>query len=517
MQRIIEFYENGFYYPNTFLVAILLSSMLLVTIFILAIFFIRRQIPAMKKTLRRLSSYTAYFVKKHRRFRDIVVFRASVLLIVSIMLVGVTHLRIISGYSDGINAPWGNALKLVRATDYYTCVIRRTGKILESEPLVYRQALQSACGYTFPLLFASIFLMSPKSTPASVLPIYMTVIAMGYALFMYILAKHLNPKGRLLLILCSVGFLIGLPAVHGIWAANVDVALALMFGFYILHTLRVQKAKKRISTIHALLLGVAAGAMVNAKMFLLPLTLIPLLLLRIPATSFAGFLISFVGITYAPRLFGSESSLSDFIRVVLFWGNNISIKDLLNINFSIAALSTIGTDCLARQDCHLSMRPFMHRGLEIGTFVLGLWPLKEYLRKQAMSFRNSRLGYAHLVTWVNTLRDNPHVFLLALVTCAAAITLLPGVVYGYRLYFSFVLLVLSYDFARHNRQLLYDWILSVVCLILSGTWLVYAGNRVFWLFDARIVNVFVIGHFIFLMKLHAEGYIFSLKSRRHRV
>ena len=190
MQRIIEFYENGFYYPNTFLVAILLSSMLLVTIFILAIFFIRRQIPAMKKTLRRLSSYTAYFVKKHRRFRDIVVFRASVLLIVSIMLVGVTHLRIISGYSDGINAPWGNALKLVRATDYYTCIIRRTNKILESEPLVFRSAVASACGYAFPLLFAAIFLMFPQSIPASVLPIYMTVIATGYAWFLYVVAQR---------------------------------------------------------------------------------------------------------------------------------------------------------------------------------------------------------------------------------------------------------------------------------------------------------------------------------------
>ena len=506
LKSIFEFYDNGFYYPDIFLLVLAFCLFILLIILFRIFLFVIKRLAALRYMIwyRRvwsfISSLSVKVISPPRHIQDFIILRAFPILIIIVLLVGVTRMRTLSVARGGYPTPIENALRLPLATDLGTCVIRRTGRLLNSQPIKFRGVVQSACGYTFPVLFALIYNFLDVESTALTYRIYLSIIAIGYVVFFFIVTKRISWKERGLLILCCAGFILGIPGAVGILTGNVDIALALAFGFLVFGIMKMQRKNSPVSFITAFLLGLLGGAIVHAKLFLFPLVTLPLLFSRKIFVSLTGFFIAFIGIAYVPRLFGSESSFFDFIQVAVYWAQHKSIAGNIDINFSLSSLITLGTDCLKRQNCDNSIRPLVYWFLASGIFLTGLWPLRRSVGQLVQSARRDEL------------RGNPYVLFTVLSVILTAIILLPKIAYGYRLYYSFVVVLLSYPFIRSHRKQLYYWLLSIIFLLFSGLWFVEVKENGFWIFDARIFNVFLIGHFVFLMRMHALAVARRLKN-----
>jgi hypothetical protein len=92
----------------------------------------------------------------------------------------------------------------------------------------------------------------------------------GLVLLPFLLIKERNKQVTALLFL--IAFLLGVPGGMGIESGNLDIILAVLYGF-MLYLQRIS-LKNNKSNFYPILLGVIAGSLIQTKLFVLPITLI---------------------------------------------------------------------------------------------------------------------------------------------------------------------------------------------------------------------------------------------------
>jgi hypothetical protein len=103
--------------------------------------------------------------------------------------------------------------------------------------------------------------------------------------------------------------------------------------------------------------------------------------------------------------------------------------------------------------------------------------------------------------WIINQRLNKKFIILLLIFSVASFILIPGITYGYRLYYYFPLLMILWKESGNIKKVKFYALLSIVFFIIKGFWMPPFINPFgFDIFDARFTNVFLILSFYFAIK-----------------
>lgn len=379
------------------------------------------------------------------------------------------------------NKPTETRIRDYPSTDFNTSVYIRTGQMLKGEEMNVSALLptvDSASGQLFPLLFSP-FLLSLKP---DIYVSYLFFIATTIAIFIifYILLMRKSEKtisnGGLIFL---IAFFLSEPGRLGKFQGNTDILLAPILGILLMLILNSIKEKK-VSVFRIILAGILAGAIMNAKIFLLPFAILTIIFSKRIILTGIVTLATFAALIYAPNFWGSQSSLLLFLTKIIHWDNSVSISNSIWANHSIYAVASYFANCADSNTCDNKISyKLITLSLFLFTFIIPFL-LNPSLRK-------------------SSLKKNKEFAILLFVLAVAFINLAFKVAYDYRLYFSIpVTLILFKETIKLKSASTYCY-LSMFFLLFGGIWAISLTPNDPWTIDPRLLKIFFIFHFFFLI------------------
>jgi hypothetical protein len=331
-------------------------------------------------------------------------------------------------------------------------------------------------------------------------PLYQLLLLLtigGYVLFIFrITGKDSEP--RIVFLVYLMLFLLGIPGSLGLERGNIDIIYSLLFGLLLmLSRIRIKSLPKSRYMV-AVLIGLLLGFLTNSKLFFLPFSLI--FILSAETSMLIGYiaLLVFWLFMFLPKLYGAPGTLTDLLNVSFYFDKNapfITI-DSMSFNHSFAALASLATDCIYKNIIypmeHYKIIGILSKIFLIFTFVL---PTVTYISRKTVTNLGKTLA------WIIRERRNEKLRMLAIVYTLAAINLLPSFSINYRLYYSLPVLFFLWLDTKSNASARWNLILSMIFLGFKGLWLLTGIEpRGMTLIDVRIMNIFVLLHFFFMIK-----------------
>jgi hypothetical protein len=188
----------------------------------------------------------------------------------------------------------------------------------------------------------------------------------------------------------------------------------------------------------------------------------------------------------------------DYTVGVRTWGNH-----------SLAAISTLFLNCEDLRACSSSSLLFITEIL-LGfiTIILPFTSRKTIIKL----FGFGKLFLAKSLEEV----DKKKLIILLFVFANAVVNLIPAISYEYRLFYSLPIVLILLKETGGNRKARFYCLLSMMLLLLNGLWITKFYDNDAGIFPAQLMNLFVLGHFYFMLKssvenLKSEGEYKSLK------
>jgi len=525
---LINFQDNLIYHPNLFISFVLLK--IIISILLIFLFFKGNILSIILKILL-LMIINLENIKKTSFLKKILNFTKKnttfVLIIILLTILLSRYIVTYSGvYSDDpllIVSP-AKTLNLPLGVDFRTCVFSRTDQMLKGEFMDYPLKLygiSSACGQAFPILISPLMLFFNIYDYSILYFSFLILNFMGYILLLILITKNKSGETRNNLLIFYTSFLIGVPGVMGLTTGNVDTTLSILLGLILLLIFISPSRKFTKSFLFSwrpVFISIISGFAVNAKIFLLPFALITIFFSPKKITSLFFFLMTFLFLVYFPNLFGSPSSIESFVATVFQWNKKMSLNSLLQNNHSLSATLTLFSDnCVQNQNCNieLSSFPWLIFIFMLLSLIIPSSLYKKVLVRPRKTYlflfdEVKKINLSGLLFWININKENKSLILLTIAMADAFINLIPKIAYNYRLYYSLPIIFILYSFTESNGKARFSCYLSMLFLIIHGVWFVTkVETQGFGLFDARVMNIFVILHFYFLIKSAFENFLYN--------
>ncbi len=340
---------------------------------------------------------------------------------------------------------------------------------------------------------------------------FLTLSFVSWLLFLFMILRRVPKDTKLIMLLLFLTFLLGIPGSIGIERGNIDILLSAIVGFLLLLLLRLSRDRKQMSGYISisLLIGFAAGFLTNAKLFLFPFALIAMIVSPSPVVSAAMAALTFYGLTeYLPQaLYDVTTTIND-----LYLANVMGLKESIRLfflperlalNHSFEATATLFTRCGRSGTCaEVAVSRF-------ATLLLSRIPLTflfvfPTLPLWVSIIKTANMRPYKIMRFLTRLRNDRRVILLFFIIADAGINLVPQVSFVYRLYYSLPILLILFKEVQRDFKARWFCVLSMISLVLKGFWINYMIQpKEMILFDARMMNVFVILHFYFMIKAGA--------------
>lgn len=558
IEAIIRWYDNGIYYPNTFLIIFAvvvlavaggMASLLFHFYPSLVSWILRRMRTVSESVQKKLQlvmrkhrkSQTPGFPKPLTRLNMISqaiahTWRFGILWLqnneslIFILLLAITvYTRFYISYSDRIIAapekifqldPIGRdlysgvydpSLTMVGGQGFYGPYSAvGSGVLLIAGPFIHNYLFKNGfCSYT------------QLGCHYEFYRFFLRVSFIGYLLLLMIILQKTRNKTKFAVLLYALIFFLGIPGSLGVERGNIDILLSLTVGFLLLLLIQLSKRRFPASAYLALslLIGFLGGFLTNAKIFLLPFALIAVVASPSPLIAVLMSAVTFFSLSeYLPNvLYRIPATVYD-----LLLANTEGVKGgtklffepgRLAVNHSFEAIASLFTNCTFRGSCidnswdslKISM---ISISLLLVVFVFPIVPLVVKL------IRNTRHQFLWACLRIYHLRRDRRVILFMFIVADAVINLIPQTSYAYRLFYSLPIVLIAYREATMNPDIKWYVYLSMIFLAIKGFWIYYILNFKGWtIYDPRAMSLFVILHFYFLMKSGLMGAERSLKER----
>lgn len=401
-------------------------------------------------------------------------------------------------------------LDLIFANDFNTCVYVRSKLMLNGELMNQLGWINSACGHIFPLIIAPLVLLRLGNSPI-IYSILLIPLFLLYLFFFRILFKKMSSKTKKLASLFILAFFFSIPGVLGLYMGNVDIFLSLALGFIVLLKFNEKKLLDKYGRFYSIFVGTLLGAITNAKIFIFPFSIVFILLSKNIILKLFSFLGSFIIITYLPNIFGSPTGILTFLNRVYLWNERVTVNFGPAYNHSTAALVSYFTDCLKTQNCETYPNNLLTLIVVLLVFIVAFFSRNFFNNENFIKLLDQLSNPFFLIKYFLRIKSNKYflVFLLTLIT--ALINLVPDIAFNYRLYYSFPIVLLLLTETQDLPKARFYCFLSMIFLILGGLWIVDLSFSGKGIIDPRLMNIFILFHFIFLIK---SSYLL-LKSNFH--
>jgi len=379
------------------------------------------------------------------------------------------------------------------ANDFHTSVYFRASQMLKGQEMnvlvIHPGYVDSASGQLFPLLFSPFLNFFHPDRYVSYFFFLCTtliIFIIFYTLLMKKNEKEILNGGLIFLF----AFFLSVPGFIGIYMGNIDIILAPIVGILVLLVLGSIK-KEKISIIRIIITSILAGAMINAKIFLLLFALITVFFSKRKFLTGIVAIATFFTLIYIPNIFSSQSSPFLFFNKIINWDNLVPFSNNLWANHSLYATATIFTDCVKTNTCETQP---VNALITLALFLfIFLTPFLLYKPIKKITI-NKNIYFS-----VMKLRKSKEFALVLIVLAVAFINLAFKVVYDYRLFYSVIItLILLKESAAIKKATVYCY-LSMFSLLIGGIWALRLSPDEPWTIDARPLKFFIIFHFFFLI------------------
>ncbi|MBI3985225.1 MAG: hypothetical protein HY344_04825 [Candidatus Levybacteria bacterium] len=359
--------------------------------------------------------------------------------------------------------------------------------------------VNSACGHLFPLIISP-FLLLKLGNNITIYSILLLPLFLSYLFFFKILFKKQSSEIKKIALLFILTFFFSIPGILGFYMGNVDIFLSLALGFIILLKFNEKKLLDKYGKLYSIFMGILLGAITNAKIFLFPFSVVFILFSKNIIFKFFSFLGSFIIITYLPNIFGSPTGILTFLNRVYLWNERVTVNFSPAYNHSPAALASYFTDCLKTQNCEAYPNNLLTLIIVLLTFVIAFFSRNFFKKKnlvKLISLLKSPILYKR---YLLKLKTNKYSLIFLLTFITAFINLVPEIAFNYRLYYSLPIVLILLTETQNQTKAKFYCYLSMIFLVLGGLWIVNLSPSIKGIIDARLMNIFIIFHFIFLIK-----------------
>lgn len=400
---------------------------------------------------------------------------------------------------------------LLFANDFNTCVYVRSYHMLNGNLMNQLGWVNSACGHIFPLIVSPlVFFLQSKQFVAVYLSFLIPLILL-YGVFFKIILEKISSSTRKITVLFIFSFFLSIPGTLGYYMGNVDIFLSLIIGFILLFQFNNEKLVKRHGKKFSVFLGILLGAIANAKVFLFPFTIVTILLSRNKLITFFSSLLTFLIITYIPRLFGSPTGIFTFLERIILWNERVTVNFSPSYNHSPVALASYFTNCLSTQNCEKFPNSFVAQ-IIIAIVLLGaFFSINLFKKKNLIELKRMLTRPRPVILKLFGTKADKYVLIFLFTLFTALINLVPRIAFNYRLYYSFPLILILLTETNELPKVRFYCYLSMTFLIIGGLWIVNLSPLMQGAIDARLMNIFVYLHFIFLIKSSYQ--LLTIKSK----
>lgn len=372
--------------------------------------------------------------------------------------------------------------------DFNTSIYIRTNQMLEGKEMKI-EGYDSASGQLMPILFAP-FLSNMKLELNISYLYFLTTVIFLFITFFILLNQKSDKTVLNTSLIFLIAFIISEPGLLGIRQGNTDIFLAPIIGILLL--IQINLFKKKNGNIGRIIIsGTLAGAMMNAKIFLLPIAIVVIIFSKRILLSIAVTFTIFISLVYFPNFFNSPSSLSLFINKIINWNVSVPLTHSLWANHSPFAIATYFSGCMNLGTCNSDLTNNV-----IAITIIAFTFIMPFLL--SITFRN--ILKKNLINYFLSNWRSKEIFLILIVLSVAVANMFIKIAYDYRLYFSFIItLIIFKESAKSKKALTYCYF-SMFSLLLGGTWFMQVFPNQFWTIDSRLMGIFIIFHFFFLIR-----------------
>lgn len=416
-----------------------------------------------------------------------IIFRAETILLIIVLLIIGTGIF----YNDFFPSIYKLPLtwySYYPSDDFNTSIYLRTSQMLKGEEMRV-PGWDSASGQLMPLLFAPfLFFLKLKLESSYFYYLGMTIII--YIAFFLFLNRAISPRLQNINLLFLIGFILSEPGYLGLRQGNIDIVLAPVVGIIIILLIDTVD-KRKMSLLGTLSMGIISGAIVNAKIYLLfvPILIASFIQKRIIFTTVS--VLTFIILIYLPNLFNSESSLLLFLYKITEWNSIVPLTHSLWANHSAHAIASYFSNCFEFGSCNKDLyNNFIAYTITSATVFLPFL----FSKKLITLIQNREV--------INGIKvfQNKELMLIIIALFVALINVAITIAYDYRLYYSFIFLLIVLKYVINDKQSLVYAYLSVFFLLSGGLWLINFEPDDLKIVDPRIMKIFFLFHFFFLLR-----------------
>lgn len=387
-------------------------------------------------------------------------------------------------------------------TDWIAATVTQAYRLKKGLPLPPQ--LTIGYGYTFTILTAwsisfleAVRICSPADHLSCQFILYnvaVTIAIAGLLALAFMLVKSQTRRATALLFL--IAFLLGVPGGRGIETANLDILLSVLYGL-ILYLQRISLQDTKRKHIYPILIGAIAGAMLQTKLFILPIALVFLFCSTEPITFLFSFLATMGIITIIPAFYGLTPNPFQVVQAAQLilgpitsdlykrytYGNNNTRAMVGSVIFSINSIRS---------------NPLLQ------TAFVGLGGVVLFVTILALPMLSFLQDIYNQITHIS-LRDRlQYPFFIALNCYAvAAIILWPGMSYDYRFFYLIPLIYILLDTVKTAQA---QQFLGVAL----GSLLI----RSLFVLHTKVWHVFLLTFFYFFLLVCLSVWIHAQKSWR---
>jgi len=343
----------------------------------------------------------------------------------------------------------------------------------------------------------------------------------GYVLLIWLVNREAKKETVNIAFVYFTTFLLSFPGSFGLERGNIDIILSLLIGFLLylsLHVNNVSQGKLFFKWLLIIIIGLIAGFTSNVKIFLLLFASIAIFVSPVRLVSAFVFLVTFLGLTYLPRVFGTQAGLPELLRWSMLYIQKAPVTPFhttIQYNHSLAATASLFTSCIWKQTCSnaadIIIISTVSKFLFVVTFVFPVFTLSKARRKivyvSMLTFKKMRNGIPivdRILKQIDSGFHNRSWIVFLFIIGDALINLVPTYSFTFRLYYSLPILLILFKETEDNSQARKYCVFSMVFLAIKGLWIFLVVNPYGAdLFEPRGMNFFVILHFYYAIKAGA--------------
>lgn len=307
---------------------------------------------------------------------------------------------------------------------------------------------------------------------------------LGFLLLIFSMANDEKSRVFMLLIFCIM--LLGVPYAKAIEAGNLDMILAVIYGWilFVVITVCGQSSQKSQS----ILIGMLLGLLLSTKAFFILFVGFALLMRYKDLYVYGAFIVSFAFTSLWPRIYGVPAGLFDVFRFAMRGSDAFGPQLYTQINYGNNAIVSYVSNMLQMIDTGYVSLPLHVALTHIGSMLIGCFIfIQPFFAEGGIRIICKLLPKKNAVTNLGLRTAG---FAILICTYATVfMVLLPAWSYDYRLLYLLpvIFIILQKATKERTKELLY-W--SIIMLTLKSMWIP----------KDRLLNIFLYAHLYLLLR-----------------